>query len=110
MHKTNTLQENNNTQKSNVSTSTYKKTYERQDVTLLYKDGLFKGYMNIWKNPGKQLQIHKDYPYPQSGLYESISVHFSEFHRDQEIFSTAEMNGVSLKLYCKKKSCNDIYY
>lgn len=105
---TNSLLYTNNTLSWNVSSSTNKKTYVRQDVSLLYKDGLFKGYMNIWKNPGKQLQIHKDFPYPQSGLYESISVHFSEFHRDQEIFSTAEMNGVSLQLDCKKQSCTEI--
>lgn len=104
---TNTLTYANNTLTWNISSSTNQKTYVRQDVSLLYKDGVFKGYMNIWESKGQQLHIHKDFTNPQSGLYQSISFHYSEFHRNQDIFSTAEMNGVSLQLDCNKTSCSE---
>lgn len=105
---TNVLQYTNNTISWNVSSSTTDKTYLRQDVSLLYKDGIFIGYMNIWKNPGQHLHMHKDFPQPQSGLYESISIHYSEFHLEKEIFSSAAMDGDFLQLACKNQGCSEM--
>src|SRR5690625_7176887 len=67
--------------------------YLRQDVALLYEDGLFKGVQSKWIVDDATILLEKDVPVHQQRLYQSISYHYGEIHQlNKKINSIGKMS------------------
>jgi hypothetical protein len=73
-----------------VTAETDKKVYLRQDVSILFVDGVFSDAMYEWKE-NKALQNQKKMIKGQdSGLFETISFHHAEIHLDDHTIRSAQ--------------------
>jgi len=63
--------------------------YLRQDISLLYENGKFKGVQNKWEQNQMQLLLSQSYAQKNSSLLQTISFHHGEFHR-----STDKINSI----------------
>src|SRR5699024_9693058 len=69
----------------------------RQDVALIYENGIFKGMLSEWKNNTATIELEKSIPISTSSLLESITFHHGEIHQDDEtITSIQKMSNDSL--------------
>lgn len=83
-----------------TSSMTKEDPYLRQDVSLLYVNGQFKGVVNLWKQSEKQLFQEKKIPLENDELYETITFHHSEIHRNEnDITSIQQMSHDQLFVY-----------
>ncbi len=96
---------NNKLHWKTIST-TSKPTYLRQDIAMLYRDGVFLGFMNQWKTNHKTLSFEHLFSKPKPGMYESISYHYSENHNNDDIRSAALMDYSYLQLDCATTNCH----
>lgn len=104
----NTLSYENNTLSWKSLSTTNKTAYLRQDIAILYVDGLFKGVMNTWKRSSETIDFQKDLPSVRSGIYESLSYHYSETHTDNNIRSASSTGYSSLHIECTKNDCQQV--
>lgn len=93
------------------NSSTNQATYLRQDLSLLYVNGYFKGFMNTWKRNATLIEFEELIKRPSTGLYNSISYHYSESQTDNHILSQATMSSSALFMDCTKQPCvsSDLY-
>lgn len=79
--------------------------YLRQDLSLLYKDGYFKGILNKWKENERTIKLHQTFPIHDDGYLQAISFHFGEIHRQDDIKSihTMSYNDLSIDKPTKNK-------
>lgn len=71
----------------------------RQDVSLLYENGIFKGWQNKWKENVRTITLEKDVPLAPRALLQSISFHHGEIHAndtDGKITSMQQMTSANL--------------
>jgi len=88
-------------QKQQLIWTSYSKSeqplYLRQDVSLLYEDGLFKGVQSKWIEDQATILLEKDMPAQDQRLYQSISYHYGEIHQpNKKINSIGEMSSSEL--------------
>lgn len=77
-------------------------TYLRQDVSLIYENGIFKGMLSEWKNDIATIELEESLPASNSSLLQSITFHHGEIHQDDDtITSIQKMSSDSL--YVMKK-------
>lgn len=71
--------------------------YLRQDVSLLYENGKFKGVQSMWKQHLDQLALQKRFKQTNSSLLQAISFHHGEIHYpDNQILSIQKMTSDQL--------------
>lgn len=93
------LQQNNDLIWTTYS-ETEEQPYLRQDISLLYENGQFKGAVNLWKEGEQKLSQQKRIPHNGNKLYESISFHHSEIHRNENIITgNQQMSSTILYVY-----------
>lgn len=78
-----------------VSSSSNQPVYLRQDVSILYENGVFKGLQNKWKTDEETINQQESVRYTKDALLQSISFHHGELHNDQ-ITSIQAMTDASL--------------
>lgn len=88
-----------------TTSTTSEPTYLRQDIAMLYRDGVFLGFTNQWKSNQQTLTFEHLFSKPSSGIYESISYHYSETHNNDDIRSAALMDYSFLQLDCVNTNC-----
>src|SRR5699024_2955140 len=72
-------------------------SYLRQDVSLLYENGKFKGVQNKWEQNQRQLSLTQPFEQRHSSLLQSISFHHGEIHRtNDQINSIQQMTSAQL--------------
>lgn len=92
--------EKNNYINWNSYSSSSEPTYLRQDVALIYENGIFKGMLSEWKNNTATIELEKSIPISTSSLLESITFHHGEIHQDDEtITSIQKMSNDSLYVF-----------
>lgn len=66
--------------------------YLRQDVSLLYENGKFKGVLSKWEQQAARITLQKRFVQKNTSLLESISFHHGEVHYpNNEIKSVQQM-------------------
>lgn len=101
----NSLSYENNTLYWQSTSTTNKRTYLRQDLSLLFVNGYFKGFMNSWKRNEETIEFKEIINDPSPGLYTSISYHYGETQTDKHIRSQASMSSSALLLDCTNDPC-----
>lgn len=92
--------EKNNYINWNSYSSSSEPTYLRQDVALIYENGIFKGMLSEWKNNTATIELEKSIPISTSSLLESITFHHGEIHQDDETITTIQkMSNDSLYVF-----------
>ncbi|MBM6617258.1 hypothetical protein [Bacillus suaedaesalsae] len=76
--------------KWNVKSETDKEVYLRQDVSLLYRDGLLVDTTFEWKQNKATLEQEKEIQGQDSTLYESISFHHAEIHENENNIKSSQ--------------------
>ena len=83
--------ENHNVQWITESKSN-KNSYLRQDISLLYENGKFKGIQNKWEQNVTEILLQQSYKQTKSSLLQTISFHHGEIHyKDESIKSIQKM-------------------
>lgn len=83
-----------------------KPTYLRQDVSLIYENGVFKGLQSQWKTDISTIELKNKIPIRASSVLQSVSFHHGEIHHENDsITSIQKMTNDSL--YISKS--NDEY-
>ena len=70
--------------------------YLRQDVSLLYKNGKFKGLQSKWEENTTSINLKETFPSNKESLYQAISFHHGEIHDDEQIKSIQQMSSDEL--------------
>ena len=65
-----------------VSSTSNQPVYLRQDVSLLYENGVFKGLLNKWRTDEVTIEQQESVPYNQDALLQSVSFHHGEIHNE----------------------------
>ncbi|MEI3611707.1 hypothetical protein [Pseudogracilibacillus sp. SO30301A] len=81
--------------------------YLRQDVSLLYENGKFKGVLNKWRQNVDHLDLSKHFIQSNSSLLQAISFHHGEIHYPNDQISSIQKM-TSNQLYFIRDS-NTIY-
>lgn len=80
-----------------VYSSSSDPAYLRQDVSLLYENGLFKGMLNKWRQDVSELNQQLSFTRTDNAKLEAISFHHAEIHQnDENITSAQKMSNDSL--------------
>lgn len=58
--------------------------YLRQDISLLYENGAFKGALSKWKENTKVIYAQESFKRSGKQYYQAISFHHGEVHHDEE--------------------------
>lgn len=64
--------------------------YLRQDVSLLYENGKFKGVLNKWRQNVDHLDLSKRFYQANSSLLKAISFHHGEIHNPNDQISSIQ--------------------
>ncbi|HEU5140519.1 MAG TPA: hypothetical protein VFT51_11120 [Bacillales bacterium] len=87
------LDEDEYTIKWSTGSKLDRSAYLRQDISLLYEDGLLIDKVFKWGDHTKQLQLEKTINREDSGHFQAISVHHAEIHYpDDTITSRQQMS------------------
>ncbi|WP_349407812.1 hypothetical protein [Pseudalkalibacillus sp. SCS-8] len=73
-----------------VNSELGKTAYLRQDISLLYEDGLLKGKLSKWMENEDVLQQKEIVTNEDSGHFEAISFHHAELHYPNDIIKSAQ--------------------
>lgn len=90
-----------------VSSTTTDSIYLRQDISLLFEEGILKGVLSDWEDNSQTLTQVATMPGEDSSRYMSISFHHGEIHTEDEITSTQAMS--KDLLYVVDSSSKPIY-
>src|SRR5690625_3273486 len=87
-----TNNDTNNIQWITESTSSAE-SYLRQDISLLFENGRFKGIQNKWRQNVTNIMLKQSFQKTKSSLLETISFHHAEIHyKDKSIKSIQKMS------------------
>jgi len=84
-----------------VHSSSSDQVYLRQDVSLVYQNGMFKGIQSKWKNNETFIEQNEVIPFKDDTLLQSITFHHGEVHHNNnqdQITSMQQMTDASLYL------------
>lgn len=88
-----------------VQSSSNKPVYLRQDVSLIYENGVFKGMQSKWKTEETLLYQEQVIPTTNNVLLQSISFHHGEIHHEEnKITSMQKMTDATLHLIYSKNN------
>ncbi|MGG1573642.1 hypothetical protein [Fictibacillus sp. NRS-1165] len=73
-----------------VSSETNKPAYLRQDISLLYANGVLSSTMNKWEQDTRTLKQSKKVTGRNDQLVHSISYHYAEIHRNEDTYRSAQ--------------------
>ncbi len=73
-----------------VHSSSSLPVYLRQDVSLLYENGVFKGLQSKWEENGSTLTLGEKFPPTQHAFLQSISLHHGEIHHDESTITSIQ--------------------
>ncbi|MGM7701978.1 hypothetical protein ACSVDE_09625 [Pseudalkalibacillus sp. Hm43] len=73
-----------------VDSTLGKKAYLRQDISLLYEDGMLRDTLSKWEQEADTLQQKKIITNEDSGHFEAISFHHAELHHPNDIIKSAQ--------------------
>lgn len=77
-----------------IESTSSEDAYLRQDVSLLYENGKFKGVLNKWRQYVDHIELSKRFRQTDSGLLQAISFHHGEIHYpNDQISSIQKMTG-----------------
>lgn len=76
----------------NVHSKTEVPMYLRQDVSLLYKDGMLHGMRSKWRENTDSISFSERTSDNKSRKWEAISFHYGEIHSDETINSTQHLS------------------
>ena len=83
-----------------VMSSSSNFAYLRQDVSLLYVNGQFKGVLNKWKQDQENMNMEQTFDIQHDALLQSISFHYGELHNhSDDITSIQKMTSDNLHLF-----------
>lgn len=83
-----------------VISSSNNLAYLRQDVSLLYVNGQFKGVLNQWKQDEENINMEQTFEIKHDALLQSISFHYGELHNhSDDITSIQKMTTADLHLF-----------
>ncbi|MFD2133549.1 hypothetical protein ACFSKI_20230 [Pseudogracilibacillus auburnensis] len=91
--------ENEGTLIWSVESTSNEEAYLRQDVSLLYENGKFKGVLSKWREQVAHLESKKDFPQKNSSFLQAISFHHGEIHHNED-----KINSI------QQMSTNELYY
>lgn len=75
-----------------ISSTSSEIAYLRQDVSLLFENGKFKGIQSMWKQHLDHLELQRRFKQQNSSLLQAISFHHGEIHYpDEQISSIQKM-------------------
>jgi len=83
-------------------------TYLRQDISILYVNGMFQGVFSAWRQQISELKQQTSFPLIKNGLYESISYHHGEIHEANTISSMQAMS--KTQLFTSEENDKAIYF
>lgn len=81
-----------------VHSSSSLPVYLRQDVSLLYENGVFKGLQSKWEENVSTLTLEEKFPPTQHAFLQSISFHHGEIHHDESTITSIQKM-TNAKLY-----------
>ncbi len=73
-----------------VDSTLGKEAYLRQDISLLYEDGMLRDTLSKWEQDTDTLQQKKIITNEDSGHFEAISFHHAELHYPNDIIKSAQ--------------------
>lgn len=73
-----------------IKSNSSEPSFLRQDVSLLYENGKFKGVHSQWKQNIAELEASYRFPSTYSAKIEAISFHHAELHRYQDQITSAQ--------------------
>ncbi|MBY6035502.1 hypothetical protein KUV80_02510 [Fictibacillus nanhaiensis] len=73
-----------------AGSETSEKVYLRQDIGMIYKDGVLNNKMTEWKTSAKKIELEKNITGNTSGLWEAISYHQGEIHINDEKYRSVQ--------------------
>lgn len=82
--------------------------YLRQDISLLYINGMFHGVFSAWRQQISELEQHKTFPLIENGYYDTISYHHGEIHEENTISSIQAMS--SAQLFTFKRNDKVVFF
>lgn len=104
---TNLTMENDDDIIWNIRSKSSEQAFLRQDVSLLYENGKFKGVHNQWKQNVAELDAEHSFQFSNNSRLEAISFHHAEVHRsNDEITSAQKMTSDRLYVMKENKSYN----
>jgi hypothetical protein len=66
------------------------KVYLRQDISMVFQNGVFNNKMTEWKTTANEISIEKDLEGKSPGLWEAISYHQGEIHINDEKYRSMQ--------------------
>lgn len=87
--------------------------YLRQDVSVLYANGQFKGLLNQWKQQKETITMNQSFALQEDTLLQAISFHHGELHDESgDITSIQKMTQAELELFSttEKESTGPVPY
>lgn len=73
-----------------VNSSLDREAYLRQDMALLFVNGLLKGKMAKWEQDTADLTQEEVVSTGESARYDAVTFHYSELHRDEDKITSAQ--------------------
>lgn len=73
-----------------IYSNTSEKAYLRQDISLLYVNGLFKGVLKKWKQNVTKLSSKKEFSVQHDAIIQAISFHHGETHDENNIIQSIQ--------------------
>lgn len=77
--------------------------YLRQDVSLLYENGFFKGVQSKWEQYQQEIDLTQPVPLHDTAIFESISFHHGEIHQSSKDITSIQKMTFD-KIYMKKEN------
>lgn len=90
-----------------VESTSSKAAYLRQDISLLYENGKFKGVLTKWRQNIDHLDLNKTFTQSNNSLLKAISFHHGEIHYPNDQISSIQQM-TNNQLYFMKDN-NTIY-
>jgi hypothetical protein len=73
-----------------VESESSSRVYLRQDISMLFQDGIFKSKMTEWKTSAKSVEMNKNISGDSNALYEAVTFHQGEIHVDEEKYRSLQ--------------------
>ena len=84
-----------------AESSTMEPMYLRQDISLLYENGFFKGVQSKWREQEQTIQLSETFPIKNNRLLSAISYHHGEIHQSPDSITSIQKM-TSARLYLNK--------
>jgi hypothetical protein len=73
-----------------VQSDSSEKVYLRQDISMVFQNGVFNNKMTEWKTTADSIEVEKELEGIKPGLWEAISYHQGEIHINEEKYRSMQ--------------------